>query len=240
VRAGALLRTLIVTVAGTGCAGASWWGLLNVPESNMAALGVSALLLVATVLLVGYTIAAALATSTGDPIRRAAALGIRGLPGFTLGAIVFCGLWWVTSTIDTLWSLHRGETDAMFLRYAGTANTAWMHTAVSWLMWLIQWGVGLSIVVGATAGSLDPARFHGGPWTRLGSGLTPTRVGATILALLVGHAVWSLAYWRPAALPANTTELIFVAAKLGAIGVIAALLIALVLQAFVRPSAASR
>ena len=65
----------------------------------------------------------------------------------------------------------------------------------------------------------------------------PLPLGATVAGLLVGYGLWSLAYWRPNGLPANTMELLFVSVKLSALLLLGALISVLVLHTFARTAA---
>ncbi len=221
-----VLTNVVVTLAGAALAAGAYWGLLNVPESNVLALGLSALLVILAVVLVGLTLAAVLAHAGGRSLRQALTQAPRRLPHFLLGVVVFAGLWALTAFIQSQWGLHQGEIDAMLLRYAGTANTAWLFTSVSWVLWVVRWGLGLAIIGGLTAGR--PALAV--------SGLP---LGATIAALLTWWAMSGLAYWRPRAIPADSAEIIFVAAKLGVLALVSALLVVAVLTVYARRTATS-
>ncbi len=230
---------LIVTIVGAALAGGAYWELLRVPESNVLALLLSAALVVVGVLVVGLTIGTVIALANKAPIRPALARGIRALPGFLLGAVVLLGLVWLTGLIDDQWALHRGEIDALFLRYGGTDRTAGIHAAVAWLMWLLRWGLGLAAVAAATAGvAASPGSAAGGGAVRgLGQTFALRPLGATVIALLAGWGLWSFVYWRPRGMTADSTELAFVSVKLGALLLAGAVLVVLVLHVFARRAA---
>ena len=122
----------------------------------------------------------------------------------------------------------------MFLRYVGTSNTRWLHTGVTWLLWIVRWGLGLAVICGATAGSVRRSGVRHG----LGLALSALPLGTILAALLSGYGLWSLANWRPKSLPANTAELLFVSFKLSALFVLGALIVVLVLHAFARAAKA--
>jgi hypothetical protein len=234
-----MLASVLMVVAGSACAAGTYWALLNVPESSLPALLVSALLVVLTMLIVGYTIGLVLAFRFA-PFRSSARLALRGFAGFLPGLVTFAVLFWLTTSIEDQWALHRGEIDAMFLRYIGTANTAWLHVAVSWLLWIVRWGAGLALVVSATAGSVT-AGWRGG-FRGLGDAFSIAPLAVMLAALLLAGVLWPLAYWRPRGLAGGSSELAFVVVKLGVLSVIGALLAVLVINAFARPdrTAASR
>lgn len=232
-----VLSGLMVTIVGASLAGGAYWELLRVPESNVLALLLSALLVLAGALAVGLTIGTVIALASGAALRPALARGVRALPGFLLGGVVLLALVWVTGSIDDQWALHRGEIDALFLRYAGTDRTAGIHTGVAWLMWLLRWGLGLTAVAAATAGVA--AAPGGGAVRGLGQALAFRPIGTTVLALLAGWGLWSVVYWRPKGMTADRTELAFVSVKLGALLLAAAVLVVLVLHVFARQTETS-
>ncbi len=220
----------LLAMAGAALTGAAYWALLNVPESNVLALGLSALLLVLMALLAGYALSVVLAVASGSSLGRAASAGLGGLPGFLAGGVVFVALWSLTTAIDSQWTLHAGEIDALFLRYAGTANTAWLHTTVSWVLWLVRWGVGAALVAGATTTRVTRGSIGRGLWL----GLSPAPLGATLVALFAAYGLWALVYWRPKGLPADTAEVAFVSVKLAVLFVVGAVMTALVGHVFAR------
>jgi len=223
---------LLVTILGAALAGGAYWELLRVPESNVLALLLSALLVVLGALIVGVTTGTVIALAGGEARRTAVACGVRALPGFLLGTVALLGLVWVTGAIGDQWVLHRGEIDALFLRYAGTDRTAGLHTGIEWLMWLLRWGLGLAAVAAATAGMA--AGRGNGAVRGLGGALAPLPLGTTVLALLAGWGLWSFVYWRPKGMTADLTELAFVSVKLGALFLAGAVLVVLVLHVFAR------
>lgn len=225
-----VLVGMTLAILGTALTAGTYWLLLNVPESNALSLMLTAVLGVLLPIVAGLTTSAVLAAAGGAGIGRALTQSVRGLAGFAGGLVLFAGLWIITTTIDGQWTLHAGEIDAVMLRYAGTANTAWIHNGVNWLMWLVRWGVGLSLVAGlTTSGVMRTGLLRG-----LGLASAPLPLATTIASLLTGYLLWPLAYWRPKALPTNTAELWFVGAKLAALVAMGALLMVLTLHAFRR------
>lgn len=215
------ITNMAVVLAGTVLAAASFWGLINVPESNVLALALSLLLVIITVLIVGVTAGVVTGHAGGRALREAVPWAVRRLPMFVAGVMVFAALWWFTAFVEGQWSLHSGEIEALFLRYAGTSNTGWLFTAVTWVLWLVRWGIGLAVVTALTLGS-----------PRLLVSLRP--LGATVLALLAGWALWLGVYWRPRSLPANYAEVIFTLVKFGVLAMAGAALAVGVITVFAR------
>lgn len=231
-----VLSGLAVTLVGAALAGGAYWELLRVPESNVLALLLSALLVLAAVLILGIATGTVIAIAGGALPRAALTRGVRALPGFLLGTVVLLALVWLTGAIGDQWALHRGEVDALFLRYGGTDRTAAVHTGIEWLMWLLRWGLGLAAVAAATAGVAGVKGTPGGAVRGLGRALAPGPLGATMLALLAGWGLWSFVYWRPKGMTADITELAFVSVKLGALFLAGSVLVVLVLHVFARPA----
>lgn len=218
--AGRVLLGTVVAAVGAALAGGALWGLLNVPESSVPMLLVSALLALLVPVLLGLTTATVLGIVSGHGIAVAARRATTGLRGFAAGLLVLALLWYVTGAIADLWVEHGGEIDALFLRYAKTASTAWLHTGVGWLLWLACWGLGLAATAGATRGALDGSGVLPG----LARALSPRLLGTTLIALLLVYGLWQGVYWRPQGLPDDSAELLFVGAKLGVLFIVGAVI----------------
>jgi hypothetical protein len=232
VNAGAFVRSTITLAIGYALAAALLWGLLNVPESNVPALLLSALLVLLIAIMTGVTTGTAAALSAHAGLFASLRRAIRALPVFLLGVVIFALLWWLTGVSETWWNVHRGEVDALFLRYLGFTRTSPLHTTIFWLLSLVRWVLGLSLVVAPVVVSV-----------RRGSGLLPglrvaTRLlpllAATIGLLIITQGLWRVAYWRPGSLPATQMEVVFAAAKLGLLYLAAMAVSAAVLGAYTR------
>ena len=81
-----VLSGLVVTILGASLAGGAYWELLRVPESNVLALLLSALLVLLGALILGVTIGTVIAIAGGAAPRAALGRGVRALPGFLLGS----------------------------------------------------------------------------------------------------------------------------------------------------------
>ena len=210
-----------------------FWALLNVPESSVPALALSAALALCVVVAAGLTTASAAALVDGAPWRETFRRALRALPGFLAGLLIVALLWWITGSADDGWREHRGEVDAVVLRHFGTARTSWIHEGVFLAIWLVRWVVGLAILAGLVAACTiggTRAAFRG---LRAAVRIVPFMATA-ITALIVGKGLWRLVDWRPKALPPNWLELVFVAIKLSALYLLAIVLAVIVLAAFQR------
>src|SRR5262245_19023735 len=223
-----LATSALVLAGGYAIAGGLFWLLLNVPESNVVALLASALAALSVVMCAGLATAAALTVPQGGPTREVIRRAVRTLPLFLLGLVSFAALWWVTARVDAWWSAHRGEIDAVMLRYLGLTSTNWLHLTAAWLAWLVRWGLGLSCVAAfAAAGASGTGQVTSG--LRSAIRLAPLAM-VVAAALIVSQGVWRWVYWRPAGLSPSYAELTFVVVKLGGLYLLVAALGAAVLD----------
>jgi hypothetical protein len=198
------------------------------------------LLVVLALGIAALTTATAATIAGGSSIATALRRSPSGIPAFVLGLVVLGLLWAATASLDASWSAHRGEVDALFLRYAGTARTAWAHATVAWTTWLLRWGIGLSIVAALTSAAVTRDRFGAALIRGMRNAVALRPLAATVAALVAGRMLWTAVYWRPRGLTANAAEVAFVSAKLGLIVLAAALLAVLVLHVHARAVTAAR
>jgi hypothetical protein len=230
-----VLATATLALGGAVAAGL-FWALLNVPESNLLALTLSAALLLAIVATLGGIIAASSAVADGAGVAGVLRRSIAAMPAFALGVIVFAALWWLTGAIDAWWRAHRGEVDAASIRYLNVARTQSLHQAVFLILWIVRWVIGLSIV----AALATTAAAHGvhAAGAGLRNAVRPAPIAAGLAAALLLTGLWRLVYWRPARL-APWLEPTFVASKLTVLYVAAVSIVALALAVHRRAARAS-
>ena len=219
-------RLALVTIwllAGHALAAALFWLLLRVPESSTVMLGLSALVSLACAATVAWVHGTALAAWRADvPFVRSVLRGWATVPAVLLGAILFLACWWLTARALHWHAAYAGQIDAWIIAHSGKSDTAWLHRAIEWTVWVLRWGVGLSVSMSLAAwvlavGARGAAR---GGWIRFG--LDPRRW--VPIALLAGLAIalpWQWVYWRPRHL-SLPVEPWFVAVKLGTMAVVAA------------------
>ncbi len=226
-------RLVFVTIwllAGNALAAALFWLLLRVPESSALTLMLSVLVLVACGLVFAWVHGTALAAwRSGASFGGTAARGWTTVPAVVLGVLLFLACWWVTARASGWHAAYAGQIDAWIIARSGRSDTAWLHRATDGAIWLLRWGIGLTLSLSLSAWALGGgAAVARGAWVRFA--LDPRRWVA--VALLVGLAIvlpWHWAYWRPRDL-SLTLEPWFVAAKLGALAVLAAVAWALALR----------
>lgn len=227
------MRSSTTLAVGSSVAAALFWTLINVPESNVFTLSLSALLVPLFLVTIGITTAMAAALAQGVAFRAAGRRAVAALPGFVAGLAIFALLWWLTGSVDEWWRDHRGEMDAWLLRQFGATRTAFLHVTVFWMTWLVRWALGLSVILGlVTAGTLSGWRASG-RGLRLAVRLLPfaaTAVGVVV----VNESVWRLASWRPTFLPPNWVEPAFAVTKIVVLYTVAVAMAAAILGVFGR------
>lgn len=202
--------------AAHGVLGLIYWALLNVPESNVWMLGLSATLALVIAGGAAWTeVGAALAwqsgVSMGQALRRAASR----LHAFAPFLLV-CGAFVLATGQAAGWlARHRGEIDAWLIATFGWTQTAWLHTGLTVLLEFLRSIVGVSLALAVMAAC---ARRGLGEvmylrWVR--AGLSRAQLGRTGLAMVLLVALpWRAVYWRPGWLPPNTIEVVVAGAKL--------------------------
>jgi hypothetical protein len=208
-----------------------FWLLLSIPESNVATLAGSALLVVMMALLFGWVEAVGvLAWSGGMPARELPRRAIRTTAGVWLGAALFVVVSYLVAHAGVWWRDHQGETDAWLMVRLGWTNTGTLHAGVRGLLAFVRF-VGLSLAL-SLASAIITAGFQAirhARWAR--EGVRPLRL-LTIAAILIVFVwlPWRGVNWRPTWVTPNWEEAAFVAVKLGVIYLIANVGWALVLS----------
>ncbi len=234
--AGTLRRLLAVVCwlfVGHLALGGLYWLLLNVPESNVLALGTSALLVLLIVLGIGTVDVTGLVWLRPDR-RFRAALGssLRVLPVFLLALALWCVINWIAGAIEVRYEARTGEITAWFIAKFNWTRTNWVHRLIPLLIDGIRYVLGVSLVVSlVAAAAMDGflAIFRPRWLLRALSPGSLVIIAVSIAALI--WLPWQYVYWRPAAIPANVTELLFNGLKLALIGLLAHIGWALVLWA---------
>ena len=223
-------------LAGHAISGALFWALVNVPESNVVMLALSAAIVVALAFALSWTeTTAVLAWNPDVTLGRAARRGLMSIVPFVASALVFWIFWWLTSRADAWHTAHSGEIDAWWMTQTGSAQTGWIHAAAAILLWLLRYLVGVSLAVGAlSAGAVHGVRALASlTWVR--RGLSARQIGPMGLAIVALIALpLRLVYWRPESIPPTALEVAFVTAKLSALALVVTIGWALVLRAGAR------
>lgn len=217
-----LAKTTVWLLAGHGLLAAVYWGLLNVPESNVLMLVASALLALVVVAGAAFVQAAAVRLlAAGGAPRPAWTLVATGVPAFIAALAVWLGCSWMAGWIGDWHAARSGEVDAWLIAHGDFTRTAWLHRGLELLLDFLRYVVGVSLAVGlfvtwlidGLSEAIRPRRFVTAlNWKRL------LIVTAAVVGLI--WLPWQAVPWRPASLPPTVMEPIFVAVKLGLIALV--------------------
>jgi hypothetical protein len=217
--------------AGYGVAAGLFWGLLQVPESSVWTLGLSASIVLAIcVALLWVSGGVLLAWHPQITPIRAFVSGLSASLAVVSSVLLFGAIWWLTHAALTWHAAHAGEIDAVIIARTGASNTAWLHRTIVWTIWILRWGPGftLALSLGAAIAAGGTAAIGAGGWIR--AGVHPKRWTVILaLAALCFMLPWRFVYWRPAHL-SLPMEPWFVGAKLGAMVLLAAVAWALMIR----------
>jgi hypothetical protein len=208
---------------GHAALGGLYWGFLNVPESNVLMLLLSALL--ALLLVIGAGVidtTGLLLLRSGDwTWRTALGRSVRMLPAFVAAFALWLFVRWVCVRLLRYHEAHSGELDAWFIATFNWTRITWLHRTIDWLLHIIQFAVGTSLAITllatAAAGSIADAVHP--RWMR--RALSPMQLAIIAVAFYgLIYAPWQAVYWRPASLPATAVEVAFALTKLTLLGLV--------------------
>jgi hypothetical protein len=219
-------------LAGSGAAGAAYWGFLNTPESTASALALSAILVGLTIALLGWTLSGAVLIWrqgwSRDTVRAAAGNIPMAIPALAIALAVM----FAAATARAWVFAGAGEIGAWFIAWFDWAGASAFFATVTWAArWLI-WVAGPVLAVSLLA-SMLPAGWAAAAsldWVR--HAISPVRlILCTLWCGALVFAPWVyLAPWRPRGVPPTSLELTFVVAKLGVTAVVMAAGAALVVR----------
>jgi len=249
-----MLVTLLAIVAflaiGHAVIGALFWALLNVPESNVLMVALSAILTGLMVIGVAWmeTLAWLSWTSADRRVERAWR-SVRAVPAFLVALTFVAVLYWLTGRASDWLAEHGGEIDAWLILHLRIVKSQAIHTALAWFVWFVRYPLGLSLGLGLLAhllGLATPPRTGLPPvggrsrnrtpllfglWRWLRISLHPVRLALiTLWVLVLIWLPWQALYWRPHSLPPTWLEPAFAGAKLLALYLLANLGWGLVLR----------
>jgi hypothetical protein len=218
-------------LAGHGLWLAIFWGLLQVPESSIWMLALSALLAATlAVLAAAVQSGASSAWQLDRPLASALATGSRRCHAALLAGLVFGALWWATGALVSWHAGIAGQIDAAYIARTGRSHTQWIHATVFWIVMFLRWAIGLTLAVTLLAAAVTNGvrSLVNGAWVR--SALTPrTWLTVTFWFVLLVAIPWHLVDRRPRSLSLGL-EPWFVGAKLAIVAIAMAVGWALVLR----------
>jgi hypothetical protein len=208
---GRLLRVVAwLTLALHALAGLGW-ALVSTPDSNLLMLTLSAVLMLALLLVAALALDGALRLWSGVPLRpvhvwRSA---VHLLPAL----VVFGVIWWAAQAAGARVEASRGAITAAIIARTGWADPEIVFTVARWLTAFVGWVigplVGLALFDALARGDAgDPRRR----WLRRALSWQALAGGALIVFVLMWF--WpALEAWRPA-LPPTRVQLVFAGAKI--------------------------
>ena len=211
-----VIRTALWLGVLDALAGAALLGFLYTPEANVLMLALSTLLvIVAFVLLAVSSTSAAHGLVHGIAPWSSVGAAARHLPLVLFALLVLGVLCGGAGWFETWWMSRAGEVDAAAIVAGDITRTGWVHTAVHWIVALVQWvlvpawlATALAWVAGYERRDVLTLK-----WLTAGLGwriLLVTLAGMVLLVWLP----WRYVYWRPRILPASSVQVVFAGAKL--------------------------
>lgn len=211
-----LVSTSLWILAGAALSAGAYWGLLITPESTVWAVMATGVLAIATLALIGFTAAGAIAMWWQGPSIGAVKSAMRSLPGVIPAALLVWLIWWVVQRIEVWIAMRSGQINAWFIARFGWDDMSWLFTAIAlvagWLRWVMAALLALSLMAGFVAiGWRTLARSA---WLR--RALRPRAIaGATLwFSALIALPWLYLVPWRPEGLPPTSIEMAFIVVKL--------------------------
>ncbi len=202
--------------AGHAVLGGIFWLLLQVPESNVVMLGVSALLCVLLVLLACWIEALGLlAWRHQGPLGGLARRALGAMAAVCAGAVLFGVAWYLTALASSAWSSHRTELDAWLMLHGGWTRTTRLHAGMGWAIAFVRYvlGLALALALAAAVAVRGVRALAGAAWLRRALSLRRLAV-LTASLLLLFWLPWRAVDWHPARLSPNWQEVAFVGVKL--------------------------
>jgi hypothetical protein len=144
------------------------------------------------------------------------------IPAF-FGVAVFLLAWWATSRAFAWHAAYAGQIDAWIIAQSGRSETTVLHQAIDWAIWILRWGIGLTVALSLAADMTSNGFSAVGQMRWIRRALHPR--SWIVVALLVGlllHLPWHFVNWRPQRM-ALRLEPYFVGAKLATIAILSAL-----------------
>lgn len=214
--AGRIVKVALWLFAGHAVLGGIYWGFLNVPESNVLMLLLSALL--ALVLLIGAGIVKTTGLLWLRPdwtFRAALSRSIRAFPAFLVALALWLAVRWLSIRFLRYHEAHSGELDAWFISTLNWTRITWLHRTIDWILHIVQFVIGTSLAVTLLATIATGSFAHAASLGWLKRAFSPLQLVIIAVAFYgLIYLPWQAVYWRPASLPATAAEVAFAITKL--------------------------
>lgn len=200
-----------------------FWLLLAVPESNLAMLIASVLIVLLMITVFGWVEGlGVLAWHTTVPARELPRRVARLMPWVWLAGLVFLVVATLVSGLSGAWFRHRGEIDAWLMLHFNVTETNRIHALAQWVLLFVTYVLGVSLAVALVEGRVRDGATSAARATWLRAAVSPVRlILLTGIWLLFLWLPWRAVDWRPKGLAPNWQEVAFVAVKLGVLFLVA-------------------
>jgi hypothetical protein len=157
---------------------------------------------------------------------------VRAIPAIVPAALIVLLLWWITLRGETWVAMRTGQINAWLIARFGWADMSWLfiaiHYAALWIRWVVATMLALSLIAGfVAAGARSVAQLA---WVTRAMRPRALLFATLWFGLLIALPWKYLVPWRPAALPATSVELVFIAGKLSLAAILFAMAVALMIK----------
>lgn len=227
-----LIAVALWLLTGTALTSGVYWTFLITPESTIWMLAISALLLLIAFFLVGITISGAIVGWRHGISASHLRTAIAGAPAMMPAALIIALVWWLVSGVTDRVTINGGPINAWFIAAFGWDDVSWLFTGISWLAVWLKWVVAPMLAVSVMAGVIAAGwrALAGIGWVTRALAPLPIVLATLTFAVLVAAPWLYVAPWRPAAVPANVVELMFIIAKLSVTALLMAVGVALIIR----------
>lgn len=228
------LATLWILIGSAITAGIYWLFLIT-PESTVWALIASAFLVLAALLMAGFTASGAIVMWSDGPSLAGIRRAVRAIPAAIPAALMVWGMGWLATRAQRGISMRSGTINAWFIAQFGWDDVSWLFSTIGyvilWFRWVLPAALAFSLIAGVV--STGWPALGGGAWLR--RALRPrTLAVVTFWAVVLIALPWAyLVPWRPKQLPASSIEFAFIVAKLSLSAIVLAIGAALIVRASV-------
>ena len=215
-----LWRNVATTLAiGVAVCAGLYWTFLNTPESNVAMLTASALLVITVIAVAGATVNVAILITRGIALRSALLGGLRGLGWFLAVALPLAVAWMAISRFDAWTVAHQGEINAWFIARFGWADVSWLFRLETWASRWLRFAMLPAFALSLLAALLTSEGARRMMWPRR-AGHWRTLATVTAVFVLLWALPWQLTNWRPE-LPPTWLQPLVASIRLGVVFLLA-------------------